>query len=499
MARSLPDISQKVVANAQGFVNEFQRADNAAKRTAANVNKEVDQLSKSLSRKFTISDIGKDLAKGFGLGSGFAVAQTASELIVAHFARAADEAKKIEASTAKWLDNATKIRRLSQTDEQVLAELQRERERLNKLIPKIDASRYVTGRNGQNRVLKFSTEKEDEQLRETRDAVSDLDLQIAELQKKLQSNTDNQFAAELTRVADAAKRAGKDMAAWKEAGEAEVRKMNDELAEKFREMGDPMRQYREQLREIIDLEAEFLRSNGAHGLNGDDAWKAKVAVWTKIADEAERANRVRSPAEMKRDDEGEIVDAAKRADEEMAKVQSASEQFEQHMAMMWANVSDRAGQAFADMVLTGESSFGDLVDIVARSVLEIAAQLLIINPVLNGIFGGMSGFSALPAAWGFGGGRARGGAVEPGFAYRVNEDGQEFFRPNVGGTVMPVGASRRGDSGGGNTYIIDARGTDESVVARLEQALMSLAGPGVVERRALASVGDARRRGIALA
>ena len=46
----------------------------------------------------------------------------------------------------------------------------------------------------------------------------------------------------------------------------------------------------------------------------------------------------------------------------------------------------------------------------------------------------------------------------------------------------------------GNTYIIDARGADMGAVARMEQALMRLAGPGVVERRAVAAVADHRYR-----
>lgn len=50
-------------------------------------------------------------------------------------------------------------------------------------------------------------------------------------------------------------------------------------------------------------------------------------------------------------------------------------------------------------------------------------------------------------------------------------------------------AYRRG--AGGNTYMIDARGADQGAVARMEKALLALAGPGVIERRVV----NAQQRG----
>lgn len=44
-------------------------------------------------------------------------------------------------------------------------------------------------------------------------------------------------------------------------------------------------------------------------------------------------------------------------------------------------------------------------------------------------------------------------------------------------------SSNNGDSG--NTYYIDARGADQGAVARMEQALLTFAGPGVIERRVM--------------
>lgn len=93
----------------------------------------------------------------------------------------------------------------------------------------------------------------------------------------------------------------------------------------------------------------------------------------------------------------------------------------------------------------------------------------------------------------FKGGKAAGGPVSASTSYIVGENGPELFTPSQAGRIIPnhaVGAS----GGGGNTYVIDARGTDESVVSRLASVMMQLAGPGVVERRAINATLDRRAR-----
>ena len=49
----------------------------------------------------------------------------------------------------------------------------------------------------------------------------------------------------------------------------------------------------------------------------------------------------------------------------------------------------------------------------------------------------------------FGGGRATGGPVAPGVTYRINELEPEFFRPNVGGQVVPLSRMAHAPAGGG--------------------------------------------------
>ena len=166
------------------------------------------------------------------------------------------------------------------------------------------------------------------------------------------------------------------------------------------------------------------------------------------------------------------------------------------MAAMWENVADRAGQSFADILITGENTFSGLVDVVARSVIEMAARLAIINPLINGLFG-LSGRAVLPAFYGSGAaipGRAMGGGVEAGVTYRVNEAGEEFFKSNTGGTIIPAGISAgMTERGGGDSYAFNYSFATGVTKAELGPLL------ALNQRQTLAQLADIRRRGGATA
>jgi hypothetical protein len=146
-------------------------------------------------------------------------------------------------------------------------------------------------------------------------------------------------------------------------------------------------------------------------------------------------------------------DIAREAERGLRDAKSEADEFAKAMATMWSTVSDRAGQEFADMVITGRAAFGSLVDIAARAMLEIASRMAIINPLLNAVFGGFSGFTALPAFFkipGF----ADGGRPQVGGLSVVGERGPEFFVPDRPGTILSAGqsaAALRGVQGGGVT------------------------------------------------
>lgn len=84
---------------------------------------------------------------------------------------------------------------------------------------------------------------------------------------------------------------------------------------------------------------------------------------------------------------------------------------------------------------------------------------------------------------------ADGGYLGPGQFGIAGEAGAELiYGGRTGVSVFNQDQIGRG----GNTYNIDARGADQAAVARLEQSLFALAGPGVIEQR----VNNAQVRGL---
>lgn len=155
-----------------------------------------------------------------------------------------------------------------------------------------------------------------------------------------------------------------------------------------------------------------------------------------------------------------------------------------------------ASERLTDFVMTGKLQFRDFANSVIRDLVRIRIQKAIAG--VGDIFLGGGGAGEVTAAdvgsaaeFGF---FAAGGRPTPGEPYVVGENGPEIRIDDGPGTIIPNG--KIGNMGrGGNTYVIDARGADAGAVDRIERALYRLAGPGVVERRAIASVTEASLRG----
>lgn len=181
-------------------------------------------------------------------------------------------------------------------------------------------------------------------------------------------------------------------------------------------------------------------------------------------------------------------------------------------AKRWADNIEKYGEraaeniqdAFADFLF---NPFEDglqgmllaFVNVLRRMLAEaISARLLesiggnFFSNFLGSFFGGTGGgvevvggtsitspFAGLP-------GFADGGYLPPGQFGVAGEEGAELiYGGRTGMTVIPPSGN------GGNTYYIDAQGADSGTVRRLEQALLALAGPGVIEQR----VTTAQKRG----
>ncbi len=175
----------------------------------------------------------------------------------------------------------------------------------------------------------------------------------------------------------------------------------------------------------------------------------------------------------------------------------------------WKNMRLTMRETFAEGIAGGRKLGEVLDDVLAQWARAMVMNMALgkLNPdtgrrdggFLDGIFGGSDGTGGVLGWAGdifggiFGGGRASGGGVSAGQLYRVNEgEGRrEYFKPNMGGQVIPLG----GATGGGGVVInmnVDARGADNGVAARLMVQL-----PSLIKTHALAAVqNEQRRRGM---
>ena len=86
----------------------------------------------------------------------------------------------------------------------------------------------------------------------------------------------------------------------------------------------------------------------------------------------------------------------------------------------------------------GEFSMKKLTQSLLKDLRRFAIDSFVRQPIQNLLT------NALTSSFGganFGGGRANGGPVAPGSAYRVGERGPELFAPGAAGTIRPLNAS----------------------------------------------------------
>jgi len=176
-----------------------------------------------------------------------------------------------------------------------------------------------------------------------------------------------------------------------------------------------------------------------------------------------------------------------------------------------ATIEGQLGNTLKDFVETGSADMKKLGQTIINEVIQAMLKALVLKPLLTGIgnmFGGAGGGAVGGIFGGLGGAaipaRASGGPVKGRSPYLVGERGPELFVPPTRGTIIDANktaaaltgdTATSGERGPQNIYQIDARGADAGAVQRLEAALLKLAGPGVVEKRARAAEGEYRRRG----
>jgi hypothetical protein len=164
------------------------------------------------------------------------------------------------------------------------------------------------------------------------------------------------------------------------------------------------------------------------------------------------------------------IDAAEYA-EMMARAQETIGQSRDAMSSAFDDAADAIAGAVAQT-----QSWDEALQAIGQSLLQLAQNELILNPVrdvLSGVFGALradaGGWIGDIAGNLFG--RAGGGPVNAGEPYMVGEVGPELFVPNRAGRIMP--SSRAG--GGPMNITVDLRGTtgDKALEEKLRAGVMT--------------------------
>lgn len=462
---SIGNLFATITANAQQFIAEFARADNEARRKSASINREVDKLTKDIKGKFSLSKFGGDILKGAGLGSGFAVLQTASGIIADNFREAAAAAKAIQ-EAGQYALKAEKERALiGRGDDAKLAFLQEQLAIAERQRAKLEKGTTVRapalGPNGVSvvdQLIDPSNEDKQKIAGLTRE-IADLQTAIAQLNNQLGQGS---IANKLNDFFGSIDRKAQDL----DAVSSEV---SSAIGNNISSFDLRVRAQLEQASKVFE----------------DRRKAAAKEVQDLQTAQLEYAQRFGPDIKAIK----EIGEESAGVKEFLAEQQERIEAFGNKMFQVFDSIGDRAAGTFADLILDGENAFDSLVNMAARAGIEMIARLAVINPIMNSVLG-LTGASILPAFFGRGAPAAEGGYRPADRAIMVGEKGPELFMPRVGGTIVPNRALAGG--GGGDQYYVDARGADTTAVQRLEATIRALNGS--IEYRAIAAVRDADRR-----
>lgn len=455
----------------------------AAFASVENSLQRIDNDVRSIGKGFRIGNVFKDLVRGFGIGSGFQIIQSTFEGINQQRKEELETAEFINKEQEKQLSLLKQIFALRQTPEQQtqvqlrdlkrqMAEIEAEREKIldvrrrtftpvqkpgsafrsaeeNRaaIAPKIadltaEEARRVAELNTKYQELRFQIDKLNQSseqraldLRES-ERISDQTRKIGAYTKGLEAQE-----AAFNRLVDAQKKANDETEQARERANAAKEKVEAQ-AEAYRKLGDPLRIYAQQLEEVNKLERD-----GA--LTVADASRARDQIV-----------RNRTATQKQR-----IESSLDEFFGEMDKIKTETSVIAQAADDLGFSFSS----AFEDAIISGQK-FSDVMRSLAQDILRVFTRLAVTNPLINSIFGGISGFSLLPTIAGT---RAKGGPVSMGSAYIVGEEGPEIFVPKSSGDIIAnkgPSASMAGSSGANVTvnYNIAAGVTRGELVPILE-------------------------------
>jgi hypothetical protein len=242
-----------------------------------------------------------------------------------------------------------------------------------------------------------------------------------------------------------------------EQGEAAViryRVEHGDLADTFSKAGSAADPYKQ---ELIDLtqQMENLTEATKRQDEAQKQWESVVAKGAAITES------VRTPLESYQETLGELNDALDLgviSQETYSRAHEKAQKSLDEATDKWTVFKDQAARNTQDIIAdTLTNGFKDgtdgilkafadmIIKLTAQAVAaDIAGKLFGTTSSSGGGVGNAGWISALVGL--FGGGRATGGPVTAGTMYRVNEREPEYFKPNVGGKVVPL--SKMGNIGG---------------------------------------------------
>lgn len=432
----------------------------AAFASVENSLQRIDNDVRAIGKGFRIGNVVKDLVRGFGIGSGFQIIQSTFEAINQQRKEELETAEFINKEQEKQLALLKQIFALRQTPEQQtqvqlrdlkrqMAEVEAEREKILDVqrrtftpLQKPGAAFRSAEENRANIAPRIAdlTAEEARRVAELNTKYQELRLQIDKLNTSSEQRATDLRESE--RISDQTRRLSaytKGLEAQEAAFDQLVstqRKANDETdrarevakqaaekiadqAEAYRKLGDPLRVYSQQLEEVNKLER-----SGA--LTVAEASRARDQIIRNRT--ATQGQRIESSLNEFFGD----LDKIKRETEVLG--QAADD------------IGFAFSSAFEDAIIAGQK-FSDVMRSLAQDILRVFVRLAVTNPLINSIFGNISGFSPLPT---IAGSRAKGGPVSMGSSYIVGEEGPEIFVPKSSGDIISnkaASASISGSSG----------------------------------------------------
>lgn len=292
----------------------------------------------------------------------------------------------------------------------------------------------------------------------------------ANILKERAAKADREAAEAAARFAEETENLAQIQEMANAAGEAllfENQKRNEMIAEGaklYEATLTPLEKYEKLMAQINELEEQGV-------VTGYEAARIRAGIVSDFEDGAKSAAAVRF-------DIGEYE-----APEDLAKDWTV---FQKQMFEIFNSVGDRAAATFADMVIDGENAFKSLATVAAKAMLEMAARLAVINPLLNMVFGLGGTSAALPTIMSaFGGARAGGGMVDSGKGYIVGERGPEWFSPRTSGTIIPN--HMLAGAGGNSTEVTSITYNIQAGVSRAELI-------PILKQHAEITIAEGRRR-----